>query len=231
MKTNRWLVAAVVILGIALAAESIYLFRLKNANASDKEPAYRVVSPASSQSIYGGAMPAQTRSQRNPLASRTFAPLNDPFSNSGFDSYDPFQEMDQIQQMMNRMFRDSFSRGAFGGGFRQSFYEPDLDVEDTKDAYLIRLDLPGIDKDKINVKIQNNVLTVSGERKTEKEETQEDGSFYRMERSFGSFMRSFPLPADADSNTMTAENKNGVLTIRVPKIKGAAAPVKNVSVQ
>jgi HSP20 family protein len=232
MKTNRWLVAAVVILGIALAAESIYLFRVRNANAGDKEPPYRVTSPAA-RSIYGGALPAQTRSQSNPLTSRTFAPLNDPFSNSGFDSYDPFQEMDQIQQMMNRMFRDSFSRGAIGRGMaRQNFYEPALDVEDTKTAYLIRLDLPGIDKDKINVKIQNNLLTVSGERKSEKEETQENGNFYRMERNFGSFMRSFPIPADADSNTMTAENKNGVLTIRLPKLKNATtAPEKNIAVQ
>jgi HSP20 family protein len=193
MKANRWLVAAVVLLGIALAAESVYLFRIKNVSASEKEPPYRAVSPASGQSIYGGALPAQTPPQRNTLTSRSFAPLNDPFSNAGFDAYDPFQEMDQIQQMMNRMFRDSFSRGAFGRGFdRQGFYEPDLDVEDTKDAYLIRLDLPGIDKDKISVKIQNNVLTVSGERKSEKEESREDGGFYRMERSFGSFIRSFP---------------------------------------
>lgn len=233
MKANGWLVAAVVILGIALAAESVYLFKLKNANAKEETAPYRVNAPAQSSSIYGGALPSQRQPQRNPLTSRTFTPMNDPFFHSGFDSWDPFQEMDQIQQMMNRMFRDSFSRGSFDRGFeRQGFYEPDLDVEDTKDAYLIRLDLPGIDKDKINVKVQNNVLTISGERKSEKEETQEDGNFYRMERSFGSFMKSFPIPSDADANAMIAENKNGVLTIRLPKIKGATtAPAKNIAVQ
>jgi HSP20 family protein len=110
-------------------------------------------------------------------------------------------------------------------------YEPDLDVQETGDAYLIRLDLPGVDKDKINVKIQNNVLTISGERKSEKEETDDKSGFYRMESSFGSFMRSFPLPADADSNVMTAESKNGVLMVRLPKIKGAAPTAKNIQVQ
>lgn len=231
MKTNRWLVAAVVILGFALAAQSVYLFRIKKADAGENEAPYRVMTPPQNRSIYGGALPVQSRPQRTLAAPGAFGHLNDPFG-SGLDSWDPFQEMDQIQQMMNRMFRDSFSRGALDRGLeRQSFYEPDLDIKDMKDAYVVRLDLPGIEKDSIHVKIQNNVLTVSGERKSEKEETEENGSFYRMERSFGSFMRSFPLPDDADSNAMTAESKDGVLTIRLPKIKNASSTAKNVQVQ
>ncbi len=95
----------------------------------------------------------------------------------------------------------------------------------------MRLDLPGVDKDKINVKVQNNMLTISGERRSETEEADQKTGFYRMESSFGSFMRSFPLPADADPDNMTAESKNGVLTIRLPKIKDAVSTAKNIQVQ
>ncbi len=235
MKANRWLAAAVVILAVALAAESVYLFRSKNARTNDRETAYPVTSQGANGSIYGGTLPSQARARR---ATSTFpfgyaGYWKDPFFNSGFDSWDPFEEMDQIQNVMNRMFRDSFNRGPRGNGFaRQNMsYEPDLDMQETADAYLIRLDLPGVEKDKINVKIQNNVLMISGERKSEKEENAQNGGYYRMESSFGSFMRSFPIPTDADSNGMTAESKNGVLTIRLPKIKNAAQAAKNIQVQ
>lgn len=236
MKTNKWLVAAVVVLAIGLVVESVYLFKLKNAHA-EKEASYPVATQGTNRSIYGGALPAQTQARRTTSTSPFgyAGQWNDPFfnSNSGFDSWDPFEEMDQIQKMMNRMFRDSFNRGSRGSYLTQQslVYEPDLDVQETADAYLVRLDLPGVDKDKISVKAQNNVLTISGERKSEKEETDEKSGFYRMESSFGSFMRSFPLPADADSNAMTAESKNGVLTIRLPKIKNAAPTAKSVQVQ
>jgi HSP20 family protein len=231
MKTNRWLVAAVVILGIALAAQSAYLFKIKNANADKKESSYPAASGAAH---WGAAQPQQSARRAAPIAASTHAGhWHDPFSHSVLDSWDPFEEMDQIQNMMNRMFRDSLNRGPRGVGFTQqsTFYEPDLDVEETADAYIVRLDLPGVDKEKINVKIQNNILTIFGERKSEKEETDQKSGFYRMESSFGSFMRSFPLPVDADSNSMHAESKNGVLTVRFSKIKNAASTAKSIPVQ
>jgi HSP20 family protein len=225
MKANKWLMAAVVILGIMLVVESAYLLKLINVRGDVKEASYPIVSQRTGRPVYGGSLPAQTPGRRTGTPASWFG--------SDLNSYDPFEEMEQIQKMMNRMFRDSFNRGSTGGGFvRQNFlYEPDLDVQETADAYLIRLDLPGVDKDKINVKIQNNVLTISGERKSEKEEADQNGGFYRMESSFGAFMRSFPLPADADSNDMTAESKNGVLTIRLSKIKDAASTAKNIQVR
>lgn len=227
MNTNRWLVAAVIVLAIALFAESLYLVKQNTPQTRPGNAPYKVIAPGVSPQLTVTAGPVTSRKQ--PVR---FTHRNDPFATDDADSWDPFDEMDQIQGMMNRMFRDSMSRAPMGGSAaRQSaFYEPDLDVQQTADAYLYRLDLPGVEKDKIDVKVQNGMLSISGERKTESEQEEKTGGFYRMESSFGSFMRSFPIPADADANGMTAESKNGVLTIRLPKLK-AAPPAKNIQVQ
>ncbi len=222
MKANHWLIAAVAILSIALAAESVYLYQVKrSAQSTEPRPEY----------------PARTIRTQTAAASAPGASVRqsyDPFFHSGFDVWDPFEEMDQIQGMMNRMFRDSFNRGFSGGGFsgRHGFtYQPDLNVQETNDAYLVSLDLPGVEKDKISVKVQNGVLTVSGERRSDTETSDDSKGFYRMEKSYGSFMRSFPLPSDADSEGMTAESKNGILTVHLPKIKNALSPAKNIQVE
>lgn len=162
---------------------------------------------------------------------------SDPFVNPGFGEWDPFQEMDRIQNVMNRTFRDSFSRGVGAAGLgslsRNAFYEPDLDVKETGTHYIVRLDLPGIEKDKINLKVQNNMLTISGERSTETENegSQGEGSFHRIERSFGSFMRTIPLPFDASAEGITAESKNGVVTIQIPKTGANKSTGKAISIQ
>lgn len=159
---------------------------------------------------------------------------SDPFNSRNFsDDWDPFQEMESMQKMMNQMFHDSFSRGIMQTGGLHSrllSYNPDIDIKDTGKEYLIKLDLPGIDKDKVNVKVENSQLTISGERKMENEETEEGGNVYRSERSFGSFTRSIPLPSDADSNQMTANSQNGVLTIHIPKLAQTVSNTKKIVV-
>ncbi len=225
MKSNHWLIAAVIVLAIALAAESFYLFKIKKSD-DDGKP-YPVNTKAQN---YAPGTSAQTRAGHRAL--RYADPWNDPLFQSPTASWDPFDEIDHMQQMMNRMFRDSLGRAAQRGVFERTLsYEPDLDVQETADSYLLRLDLPGIDKDKISLKIQNNTLTISGERKSEKEETAENGGVYRMERSFGQFMRTFTIPADAEADAMTAESKDGVLTIRLPKAKTAQVPAKTIQVK
>lgn len=227
VNTNRWLVAAVIVLAIALFAESLYLVKQHTTQARPGNAPYKVVSQGASPQLTVTTGPVTPRKQPVRYTHR-----NDPFFSNEPDSWDPFDEMDQIQDMMNRMFRDSLSRAPLGSlaARQNAFFEPDLDVQQTADAYIYRLDLPGVEKDKINVKIQNGMLSISGERKTESEQTEQEGGFYRMESSFGSFMRSFPIPADADANGLTAESKNGVLTIRLPKLK-TPAPAKNIQVQ
>lgn len=100
-------------------------------------------------------------------------------------------------------------------------YTPQFDVKETKDAYLFRADLPGVKEQDIEVTLNQNRLVVSGKRESEAEEKSE--TYYHCERSYGSFMRSFSLPAGVDADHCQAELKHGVLTINVPKTGELAA--------
>ena len=91
------------------------------------------------------------------------------------------------------------------------------------DVNIVRSDLPGLEKDKISVTVENNVLTVQGMRQTSSEADDKNRGFYSQERSYGSFSRSFNLPGPVDDSQINADYKNGVLTITLPKI----APAKN----
>ncbi|MCM8791450.1 MAG: Hsp20/alpha crystallin family protein [Candidatus Omnitrophica bacterium] len=138
-----------------------------------------------------------------------------------YDEWDPFEEMRLMQAQMNRIFRNSFSRALLSQAFpvskRSAFFEPDIDFEDSGKFYIARIDLPGMDKDKINIELKNNMLTISGERSIEREEARPADQFYSKERSFGYFSRTIPMPADAKSEGMTAEYDKGVLVIKIPK--------------
>lgn len=141
--------------------------------------------------------------------------------------WDPFAEMQQMQDRMNRIFRESFRRSNSlldpSAGQFSSFYEPDLDIQDKKDHYLITLDLPGLDKDKINIEVTEHMIVISGERNYASEKRDSEQGFYRMERRFGSFSRRLPLPEDAASEGVNAKYESGVLEIKVPK-KESLAP-------
>ena len=103
---------------------------------------------------------------------------------------------------------------------------PRLDVSESKDAYLVKAEIPGIDPKEIQVTVDNGVLTVKGEKKQEKE--QKDEHYYRLERSYGSFARSVRLPGPVEGGKVSATSKNGVLTVSLPKAaaaKGSQIPV------
>ena len=138
------------------------------------------------------------------------------------DDWDPFAEIDRIQKEMNRMFRDSFGRGQskFGLFSKHRPFDLNTDVRDTKSHYIVQMDIPGMDKADISVEVKNNVLVVSGERRELKEEDNKK-NFFRRERNFGYFTRTVPLPKDADHNTVSAEYKKGVLTVKIGKKKDA----------
>lgn len=136
--------------------------------------------------------------------------------------WDPFLEMERMQQHINSLFRHSLNSLMRGpsGGFPQ--FEPDADIQETKNEYVIKMDLPGMEKDKINVEVKDNLLSVSGERKTEKE--QQNKGYYRSELSYGSFSRTIPLPGDVNSEKVTAEYSNGVLTVKLAKLNPGKTP-------
>lgn len=102
-------------------------------------------------------------------------------------------------------------------------WSPSADISETKKEFLIKAELPDVDKDDIHVSVLDGALTIEGERKHHKEE--EDETYHRVESFYGSFMRSFPLPSNVDESKIKAESKNGILKIHMPKTKESAPAV------
>jgi HSP20 family protein len=128
--------------------------------------------------------------------------------------WEPFRELSSLQTEMNRLFNAAFdTSGGGNGGARR--WTPAMDLVETDDHFVLRADLPGMTESDVNVELEDNVLTVSGERKAEHEEKRE--GFYRVERSFGSFARSLTLPRGIDPEHVSAGFDNGVLEVRIPK--------------
>jgi HSP20 family protein len=106
-------------------------------------------------------------------------------------------------------------------------WEPKIDVTETKDAMLVKAEVPGVDQKDIAVSLQDGVLTIKGEKEEEKEE--KDKRYHRVERSYGSFARAIRLPSAVDGSKVTAAFKDGVLTVTLPKTgeaKGTTIPIK-----
>lgn len=127
---------------------------------------------------------------------------------------DPFRMMDALLRW------DPF-RSDWGGFNHNLEFAPRFDVKETKDAYVIRADLPGVREEELEVSLSGNLLTISGKR--EEEHWDEGDSYHAMERSYGSFARSFTIPDGVDAASITADLKNGVLSVQLPK-KGDAQP-------
>jgi HSP20 family protein len=106
-------------------------------------------------------------------------------------------------------------------------WAPTLDFSENKDSFVVKAEIPGIDSRDISVSLENQMLTIKGEKKHEKEE--KDEQYYRMERNYGAFARTVRLPAAVDGSKVTAAFKNGLLTVTLPKApgaKGSTIPVK-----
>jgi HSP20 family protein len=124
--------------------------------------------------------------------------------------WDPFREVasrgDEVRRLLSRTLGDN--RGG-------SVWSPPVDVFDTKDAIVLKAELPGLTPDDIDIEIDENVLTITGERKFE--ETLEEGRYYRVERAYGAFARSLTLPQGVKADEISAEFNGGILEVRVPK--------------
>ena len=128
--------------------------------------------------------------------------------------WEPLREMSSLQTEMNRLFNTMFESPTVGnGGTRR--WTPAMDLLETDDAFVLRADLPGMREEDVSIELEDNVLTVSGERKADHEENGE--GFYRVERAFGSFSRSLTLPRGVDPEGVIAGFSNGVLEVRIPK--------------
>jgi HSP20 family protein len=128
--------------------------------------------------------------------------------------FDPFREVATLQDRMNRMFNDQFGALTRDESLTGSFVPP-VDVYEDENSIQVRLEVPGVEEKDIDIQLENNLLTVRGERKFEKEEKEEN--FHRIERRYGSFTRSFTLPTTVNSEGVQADYDKGVLTIQLPK--------------
>jgi HSP20 family protein len=137
--------------------------------------------------------------------------------------WEPFREMEE----MFRQYAPLLGRTAPGSGGQVAQWRPVADISETDKEYLIKAELPEVRKEDVKITIEDGVITISGERKQQHEERNENE--IRVESIYGSFARSFVLPEDADTEHIRAESKDGVLRIHIPK--AASKKAKQVSVQ
>lgn len=131
-------------------------------------------------------------------------------------SYRPMTQLNTLRNELDRFFGDLIPRSGDGDGETfASVWKPRMDLSETEGAYLVRMDLPGIEKNQVSVNVEDRALTVRGERK--EEQRKEGENYLRVERSYGSFYRSLPLPRSANVDDVKAEFENGVLKIRIAK--------------
>jgi len=135
--------------------------------------------------------------------------------------WDPFKEMDELQRRLTSMFGLGSPRLANGKEETMTVTQwlPLVDINEDDKEYLIKAELPDLRKEEVKVSVEGGVLTISGERKFEKEE--KDKKYHRIERAYGTFTRSFSVPDDADDSKVSAEFKDGLLTVRLAKSEKA----------
>ncbi|MGB7970441.1 MAG: Hsp20/alpha crystallin family protein [Candidatus Deferrimicrobiaceae bacterium] len=129
---------------------------------------------------------------------------------------DPFRDLSVIQDRMNQIFEDALARSrGREEGLRTGMWTPAVDIYENNDFVVVKAELPGVEKDRISVEVKEGILTLRGERGFDNELKKE--SYHRIERSYGSFQRSFSLPVSVDQENVTARFQNGVLEVQLPK--------------
>src|ERR1700688_3747506 len=126
---------------------------------------------------------------------------------------EPFRGISTLQDQFNRLFNESFRNHPEESAL--TTWAPAVDIYETPDELVVKADLPDVNEKDIDIRVENNLLTIRGERKFEKAVSEEN--YLRVERAYGSFSRSFSLPNTVNPESIHAEYKNGVLTINLPK--------------
>jgi HSP20 family protein len=145
--------------------------------------------------------------------------------------WEPFRDLVSLQDRMNRLFDQSFrgiSRGADEEDWALGAWAPAVDIYEKDGNIVLKAELPGIDPKDVDVRVENNILTLRGERKLD-EEVKKD-NYHRVERSYGNFTRSFTLPNVVDTEKIKAEFKDGVLRMTLPKKEEAKPKQISISV-
>ncbi len=136
--------------------------------------------------------------------------------------FDPFRELSTMQDRINRIFGDAYTRRYDDDLTQRGEWFPPVDIyENGNEEIVLKAELPGLQREDIDLRVENNTLTLRGERKRDTEIKQEQ--YHRVERSYGAFSRSFSLPSRIDTENVRAEFKEGVLSIKLP-VKAEAKP-------
>jgi HSP20 family protein len=154
------------------------------------------------------------------LISDNFKTLQENLIMTVLTRFYPYRELNTLQDRVNRLFHESFSGGR-DESLATSSFAPAVDVYEDEHNVTLKIEVPGIDEKDIDVRVENNTLTVHGERKFEKEEKEEN--YRRVERQYGSFSRTFTLPNTVDTESVSADYEKGVLKIKLAK-KAEAKP-------
>jgi HSP20 family protein len=129
--------------------------------------------------------------------------------------WDPMRDFVQLQDRINRVFSDAVARGGDEGLMNRGTWIPPVDIyQNGNDKLVLKAELPDMKRENIEITVDNNTLTIKGEKKLSDEV--KDEQFHRIERRYGSFSRSFSLPPTVDATKVSAEYKNGVLTLKLP---------------
>ncbi len=129
--------------------------------------------------------------------------------------WSPWQELENINRQLARLLDDR----ALGFGGETGEWAPSVDIRETDDALIVEAELPGIEKKDVQIEVRDGVLSISGERRYERDVKEEN--VHRIERAYGRFARSFVLPTNVDADKIKAKMKNGVLEVRLPKVESA----------
>ena len=129
--------------------------------------------------------------------------------------YDPFRDLRTLQQEVNRLFTGNLPRSFDDEGVARGSWSPTVDIYESKDQYVLEAELPGMNREDFDLSVENNVITLRGERHFEKKE--DTDNYHRVEREYGSFVRSFTLPSTVTAEGASADYRNGVLRVTLPK--------------
>jgi HSP20 family protein len=129
--------------------------------------------------------------------------------------YDPFRDLRTLQEEVNRLFSTNLTRAFGDEGLGRGAWAPSVDIYENKDQIVLEAELPGMKQEDFDLSIENNVITLRGERRFEKSD--DNDNYHRVERSYGAFTRSFTLPQSVSADEARAEYTNGVLRVTLPK--------------
>jgi HSP20 family protein len=226
-RNNKLLGVLVGLLIAVVAVQGYYLYGIYNGNKTNGVHALmNTDDPIQDKDwqLAPGAGNSNTSSSPNPL-------LNSPFDPNGWD---PFKEMEEMHKQMEQMFQGAFGRfnaspkfNSFSQGLS---FNPTMDIEEHDNKYIVRMDIPGADSSKINVSIEDRLLTISGTREEEVSQQGPNAKQLRSERRLGQFERVMTLPGPVKQSEMKADYEDGVLTVTIPK-DNASSKSNTITVQ